>query len=99
MISIYQEIERRAQPLKPRRCVVSWATDKALLKALIIVKNKGLISEPIFIGPDKLSDMNDFRKTTSMHDSAVMARECRLRQEADLIIQGHEKRGLSDPGQ
>ncbi len=92
MISLYEEIERRAQQLKSRRCVVSWATDKALLKALIIVKDKGLISEPIFIGPDKLPGMHDFRKTASIHDSAVMARECCLQQETDLIIQGHENR-------
>ena len=92
MINLYPEIQRRAERLKPQRCVVSYATDEALLKALTIVKKKGLITEPIFIGPRKLPGMNDFRQTTSMSVSASMAHDCRSRQEADLIIQGHEKR-------
>ena len=92
MINLYPEIQQRAQRLKPQRCVVSYATDKALLKALTIVKKKGLITEPIFIGPRKLPGMRDFRQSTSMYASALMAHECCIRQEADLIIQGHEKR-------
>ena len=92
MINLYPEIRRRAERLKPQRCVVSHATDKALLKALTIVQKKGLITEPIFIGPRKLPGMHDFRQATSMSASALMTYECCLRQEADLIVQGHEKR-------
>ncbi|MCD6533403.1 MAG: hypothetical protein J7L25_04935 [Deltaproteobacteria bacterium] len=92
MINLYPEIRRRAERLKPQRCVVSYATDEALLKALTIVKKKGLVTEPIFIGPRKLPGMHDFRQSTSMYASAQMAHECCIRQEADLIIQGHEKR-------
>jgi len=92
MVDVYIDIQRRAQQLKPRRCVVSHATDTALLQALTIVQKKGLIAEPIFIGPRKLSGMQDFRKTVSLRDSAVMARKCWSQQEADLIIQGHEER-------
>ncbi len=92
MIDLYPEIQQRAERLKPQRCVVSYATDAALLKALNIVKEKGLITEPIFIGPRKLPGMLDFRRAASMSASARMAHECCRRQEADLIIQGHEKR-------
>ena len=92
MINLYPEIQRRTERLKPQRCVVSYATDAALLKALTIVKKMGLITEPIFIGPRKLPGMNDFRHAASMRVSASMAHKCRSRQEADLVIQGHEKR-------
>lgn len=92
MIDVYPDIHRRAQQLKRQRCVVSYATDNSLLQALTIVKDKGLITEPLFIGPRKLPGMHDFRQADSMRVSAVMARECLSRQEADLIIQGHEER-------
>jgi phosphotransacetylase len=92
MTKLFPEIQQRAGRLKPQRCVVSFATDEALLKALTIVKNKGLITEPIFIGPRKLPGMHDFRQATSIQISALMAHECHLHQEADLIIQGSEKR-------
>ncbi len=92
MTKLFPEIQQRAERLKPQRCVVSYATDEALLKALTIVKNKGLITDPIFIGPRKLPGMHDFRQAASMQISALMANECHLNQEADLIIQGSEKR-------
>ncbi len=92
MINLYPEIQRRAERLKPQRCVVSYATDEILLKALTIVKKKGLITEPVFIGPHKLPGMHDFRQATSMSAAALMARECCSQQEVDLIIQGHNKR-------
>jgi len=92
MTDLYPDIQRRARQLEPRRCIISHATDKVLLQALAIVKDKGLITEPIFIGPRKLPGMNDFRESASMESSAALAGDCRLRQEADLIIQGHEKR-------
>ena len=92
MINLYPEIQRRAERLKPRRCVVSDVIDAASLKALTIVKKMGLITEPIFIGPRRLPGMNDFRHAASMRVSASMAHECRSRRKADLIIQGHEKR-------
>ena len=92
MINLYPEIQQRAERLKPQRCVVSYATDKSLLKALTIVEKKGMITEPIFIGPHKLPGMHDFRQAASMSTSALMAHECCFRQEADLIIQGSEKR-------
>jgi len=92
MTDLYPDIQRRARQLKPQRCVISHATDKALLQALAVVKDKGLITEPIFIGPCKLPGMHDFREAASMDVSAALAGQCLLRQEADLIIQGHKKR-------
>ena len=92
MINLYPEIQRRAARLKPQRCVVSYATDETLLKALSVIKERGLITEPIFIGPRQLPGMHDFRRATSMRVSASMAHECCSCQEADLIIQGHEER-------
>ncbi len=92
MIDLYPDIQRRAQQLKPKRCVVSYATDISLLQTLTLVKDKRLITEPLFIGPRKLPGMHNFREAASMHVSAAMARECWLQREVDLIIQGHGER-------
>ncbi|HDS15258.1 MAG TPA: hypothetical protein ENN66_01280 [Proteobacteria bacterium] len=92
MLNLFPEIGRQARRLKPSRCVISYATDQALIPALRLLVEQGLITEPIFLAPRKLDGMKLFRKVSSMRDSAIMAHECRKNQEAELIIQGHEKR-------